>query len=427
VPTLGAGLLVFAQGQVPVVPPTEEIPTRLEQRAGGAVAVRFQGQPGAIYQIYYSDSLADTPEQMAWALAAADVVAADDWTEWVDVGGAGRAHPAAVAERYYQVVLQARPAPAPGRDRNVAPTTAPGETTTPTAGEEIDIAGNARLARLKEAYDSGQLIGALATSNYTAVVNVLREHGVSEATLGLLTARLGQPTARVALPDEFFRAVVCHGERSQEREAVAATLGYQRTFWMSSEAGPPAWAGGRLGAFTINIREPNAIQYFKWFDAHAEQLTGVVLNWGLVMNEVLKDGYGDVNTLLSGLHKLVKARQPDAFVWAIVVQLPDGSDTRFLRALDFQPDGLLVGNLDSFRSPFERTLARLPPLVRPATPLVAFDFHGYWPQVYEANPVEFGRLTGPQLPRLEKRLQAIGYRGLVCNYYLLEKIHQSQQ
>ncbi len=51
----------------PVAPasgPVNSLPTRLADHPDGSVSVSFQGEAGAAYQIYYSDSPAASPEKM---------------------------------------------------------------------------------------------------------------------------------------------------------------------------------------------------------------------------------------------------------------------------------------------------------------------------------------------------------------------------
>lgn len=207
-----------------------------------------------------------------------------------------------------------------------------------------------------------------------------------------------------------------------------------------------------VGVLDTVVNDAQAIQFFRWYDRYAEQLHSVALNWEHLSNHELKSDFSAANQTMSALFKLIKARKPDAFVWVGVVKQDDRTDEQWLRALDFQPDGLLVWNLRQFHSPFEDAYARLTAIVAPATPLVVAGFYGYKQplqqsgrQLSEAKRIEssaergaakraamqqleaMGEAIGVEtLPRLEEKLRAIGFQGLAPHWLLVQAVAEAR-
>lgn len=81
------------------------LPTRLQVNKDGSVKVSFQGKPGALHQIYYTDRLPTATDKPAWTLVADDVAgAAVGWTDWLDPGATTRSRPAGAKQGFYRVI-----------------------------------------------------------------------------------------------------------------------------------------------------------------------------------------------------------------------------------------------------------------------------------------------------------------------------------
>lgn len=401
----------------------EEIPTQITYNADGSAAVSFQAKIGVAYQIYCSDSPAASPDQMQWILAADNVVSeTGSWTTWVDAGSSTRPHPSKVKQRFYFVTVKPT-------DLTTKPPTPPASV--PSTSTFKGLTQSLRLARLQEAADAARLLAELARGNCQAAIEILRQYGVAESTLKAMSQRICKPTPRVPLNEDFLRAVVSlpldgAKETVKTRSQMASNCGFPRLCWVAyalsenwpqrfdqeqSKIGAPA-----VGVLDVQLQEPNAIQFFKWYDRYAEKLHSLALNWDGLSNFDLKNSYADADVIMSGFYKLIKARKPDAFVWVRVVWQEDDSDVRWLQSLTFPPDGLLCWNLHSFRSPFERARKKYGSVVGKETPLVVADFYGYWPQVLSTDSSELGSLIATDLPRVEQRLRALGFRGLVVSW-----------
>jgi hypothetical protein len=390
---------------------------RLHPNADGTTAVRFRGAVGGIYRIESSDNLE------AWTVLAEEVTAEAEWTEWND-----KRSPA-TAQRFYRV------------------TSASG--TMRTAMRAVD-----------PNTDSERLLASLATKDDATVVSILRANGISDATLAVIATNLNQSPLQVALAEPFFRGAIAvpikiPADEARAKLAAAEALGYGRRFWVAKDmsAGWEERYDGQRALFEITpvgvldftLGETNLIRWFKWYDRYAEGLHSVVINWTHLSNHVLSDGYTDVNTTLSGLYKLIRARKPDAFVWLGVVKKDDRTDETWLRAATFKPDGLLIWNLRQFHSPFEQTRQRYLPLVGADMPMVIAGFYGYKPALLEAGErleaakliadtgeragaeaeasaklADVGGLTRDLMERQESKLRGLGYRGLTTHGLLLE-------
>ena len=214
-------------------------------------------------------------------------------------------------------------------------------------------------ARIKEAGDAGLLVGALGASNHDNVIKVLREYGIAEATLTNMAARLGQTPTRGVLREKFVRGVVAvlmtePSDRVKGNFKTAAAQGRDRAYWVVKSLGPD-WTSQYdqelakmstppIAVLDVKLQEIDFIRFFKWYDRYAEKVHSVLLNSENLSNWDLKDRYADANLVMAGMYQLIKARKPDAFVWARVVWQEDESDSRWLAALSFKPDGLVIWN-----------------------------------------------------------------------------------
>ena len=405
-------------GAVPLV-------VRLQPNADGSTTVRFQGTTGAGYRIESSDNLE------AWTVVSVSVTAAGDWTEWRDI------RPAAQAQRFYRVTGVAS-----------------GAALTVMRAVDPDSA-------------SERLLTALAAGDNATVIAILRGNGVGENTLETLAKNLGQKPQRRLLDETFFRVSVSvpltgMSNAAPARLAAADALGYGRRFWVAKKF-TNNWAAhydrqralmttAPVGALDFTLGDTNLIAWFKWYDRYAEGLHSVAVNWTHLSNHVLQDGYTNVNRTLSGLHKLIKARKPDAFVWVGVVKKDTKSDVPWLQAMTFKPDGLLVWNLAQFHSPFAETRKRFVPVVGADTPMVVAGFYGYKPALLDsgkklqaakliadatarteaqseadAKMADIGKITRNFLGREEAELQRLGYRGIAAHGLLLEALTQANK
>jgi hypothetical protein len=379
--------------------------------------------------------------QSPWNIAAENIIAGVGWTEWTDQSAAQ------AWQRLYRVVPQTA-----GSLPVVTPlaVTPPVEekgalryAADPGTVKEAQKSADQSWARLKEAGDAGRLIGALGAGKYPEAVQVLREYGVAESTLAKMADQLGQTPPRAMLNESFLRGAVC-GPMSDPPKEVESRLrnasaqGYQRMYWVINSLGPdwalrydPELAQFReppIAVLDVRLHELDTIRFFKWFDRYAERLHSVVVNWESLSNFDLKRRYTDADLVMSGLYKLIKARRPETFVWVRVVWQEDESDARWLAGLTFAPDGLVIWNLHSFRSPFERARAKYLPLVGEATPMVVAEFYGYYPKLASVSDVaELGKLIAPNMSRLEQRLKELGYSGLAPDWLLFEAVAKARQ
>jgi hypothetical protein len=431
-----------AVGQVAGSMAGTTLDARLRGNADGSVTVQFRGVIGVGYRIEYIDGLPS--EASSWAVAAENVVALPDWTEWTD------ATAGAALQRFYRVVPRAVGAPA------LPPPPSPVLVTGTTEDNGLHFQADSNTvqtataqaseswARVKEAGDAGRLVGALGAGKNDEALQVLREYGVAETTLTNMAARLGQAPQRATLKDSFIRGVVSlpltdPAASVKAHFQTAAAQGRQRLYWAVKSLGPD-WQyrydqelaqldTPPIAVLDVRLQEVDYIRFFKWYDRYAERVHSVLLNSENLSNFDLKDRYTDANLIMSGLHKLIKARNPEAFVWARVVWQEDNSDVRFLKALDFAPDGLVIWNLHSFLAPFDRARAKYAPLVGESTPAMVAEFFGFWPRVTEAGDLPaIGKIIDANLDRFEQRLEREwGYCGLIADWGLVQAVGQARQ
>lgn len=397
---------------------------KLRQNADGTSTVLFQGGAGGSYGIESSDNLE------SWTVVAESVVAQADWTEWNDT------RLPAQAQRFYRVTG------ATGIARTVMRPVDPNT-------------------------DSERLLTALAAGDTATAINLLRANGVSETALATVSKNLGKKPVRVTLAETFFRGstsvpLTGLGDEAKARLAAADALGYGRRFWVAKNLAGD-WSAlydqhralfttPPVGVFDFALGDTNLITFFKWYDRYAEGLDSVVVNWTHLSNHTETDGYTNVNRTLSGLYQLIKARKPDAFVWAGVVKKDDRTDVPWLQAFTFKPDGLLIWNLRQFHSPFAETRTRYLPVVGADMPMVVAGFYGYKPALVQTgeklkaaklltdagqrtNAIveaenklgEVGKISRDLIAKQEAKLQALGYRGMTTHGLLLESVTQANK
>jgi len=238
---------------------------------------------------------------------------------------------------------------------------------------------------------------------------------------------------------------------------TAATLGYQRPIWMPRR--PDTWSITSFDdaltqcpvppILVLNIRtnDPCFIRYFRLYDRYANNLHSVVLNGPNLSNVKLDAAdYAEANRELNALFRLIKARKPDAFVWLSVVKQDDHSDERWLKAMTFTPDGLLISNLRQFHSPFAETRNRYAAIVGTNMPMMVCGFEGYTAALENQKAKLAAAITnndltaaiaakrrmggigiqvGQNLGDMESGLQSLGYRGLSVQWTLIAALANS--
>jgi hypothetical protein len=300
----------------------------------------------------------------------------------------------------------------------------------------------ASWARIKEAGDAGKLVGALGAGKGETALQVLREYGVAEAMLNQMAARLGQAPKKSALKEPFLRGVVAlnlsdPAQMVQNRFRTATGQGRGKLYWTVKSLGP-GWEllydrelaqlpEPPMAVLDVKLQEVDVIRFFQWYDRYAEKVHSVLLNSDQLSNWGLKRRYADADLVMSALYQLIKARNPEAFVWARVVWQEDNSDARWLKALSFKPDGLVVWNLHSFLSPFDQARSKYEAVVGAATPMVVAEFYGFWPELTKVSELKpMGQIILDNLSRFEERMRREwGYCGLLVNWKLMEALEQA--
>ena len=293
----------------------------------------------------------------------------------------------------------------------------------------------------QEATNSAVLIQALEARDYSRVVETLRASGLGEGTLTSMKDRLSATPARAKLQEPFLRAAIIGSVAGLDpaelklRLEAATAQSFQPVFWEISSFGPDwqqrydqertRFAAAPIGVLDVGLADTNFVRFFQWYDRYGERLHSVVINWERLDNYDFKATaqQRDANRVMSGLYQLIKARNPTAFVWIRVVWADDNSDVRWLRALTFAPDGLLLWNLPAFDSPFEAARARYLPLLAPECPMVAAAFYGIWSRITVTKDLAgIGRTTDANLGPFEKRLAGAGLRGLAPDGLMLKAV-----
>lgn len=202
------------------------VPTKLEPNADGSVTIRFKGEAGAAYQIFYADSTNAVPTQLNWSLAMDSITAAEGFTEWTDQGDATRPSPAKVQQRYYRVVKKSAqmvaPPPSTGQPPSgAAPSAIPEEAVAflgvVKAKQLTDLEALAEIAALIAGGEESEaeLIKKLAETPLS--VAKLMELALNEWNNGnrrvaqLIYEAIVGPRAKDATPGQLAEAELCIG------------------------------------------------------------------------------------------------------------------------------------------------------------------------------------------------------------------------
>lgn len=167
--------------------------------SNGTVTITFHGTVGASYRVESCDDLASKD----WRVMADNLTAGASGTEWVDL------RPLVAAGRFYRVL--------------------PAGSTTTTA-EATTLSAEASAAN--------QLLAAVNAGAYQTAIELLRQYGISDATLGTIEQNFGRPAARSELTEDFFRGCVSASLTGRATNVIsrfntAREVGYGRPFWIA--------------------------------------------------------------------------------------------------------------------------------------------------------------------------------------------------
>jgi tetratricopeptide (TPR) repeat protein len=234
------------------------LPIRLVNHPDGSVSVSFQGEAGVAYQIYYSDSPAASPEQMAWTLAVDNFVAeSPSWQVWVDRGDTNRPAPGQVQQRYYRVVRKppaGEPAPLPQ-----PPTPSPSTFTglSEPLRRRVTLEELAELGRLIAggAQTEAALVKKLATTplSVSKLLELARQEqmaGNPRAAQWLYEAILGPKAAQATAEQQavahlYLGNLHGHSQAGRYAEAIAHYLEAAR-LQPDSDLGWDGWIGAGI-------------------------------------------------------------------------------------------------------------------------------------------------------------------------------------
>jgi hypothetical protein len=290
-----------------------------------------------------------------------------------------------------------------------------------------------------------KLIDALNAAKYADALQVLAEAGVSKPVLAQMKAHLLEPSRTLPQKEPFLKGAFIGAFESappaemKQRIALAQRTGYTQIFWEinSFDSTWPARYDRELAGLpplpvavlNVGLNDTNFITYLKWFDRYADRLHSVVLNADNLDNYDFKSASQQqgANRVLNALYRLVKARRPSTFVWVRVVWADDQSDVHWLKALTFEPDGLVLWNLPSFQSPLAAARQRYQPLMSENAPFLIGRFYGFFPLLTTAtNLVEIGRALEANLPAFAQNEEQAGYRGLALDALVFKAIAEAQ-
>jgi len=317
-----------------------------------------------------------------------------------------------------------------------------------------------------EAVDSALLIQAVNAGDTQTALEILHNYGIADNTLLSMATRLGKTPAPVGLKELFLKfsfggltladpALLTNVQASFQ--AANTALGYQRPVWIPRRPDTNAITSyatdliqcpvAPIAVLNIRLNDPCFIRYFEWYDRYAESLHSVMLNGPNLTNAKFdKTNYDQANLNLNALFQLIKARNPNAFVWLSVVKEDDRSDEPWLKAMTFRPDGLQISNLRQFNSPFAETRNRYMAIVGTNMAMMVAGFYGDAaalqksgatltaamqnnnPQAEATATAQLGGIgaaIGQNLSRLETNLQSLGYRGLSAHWLLLAALANS--
>jgi len=311
-----------------------------------------------------------------------------------------------------------------------------------------------------ETADAALLVEAVNAGEITTALELLHAYGVSEDTLLAMATRLGKAPPRAHLNEPFLKATYGAlatsdpATRAYAQQLAVPQTGYQRPVLVVRRLNHDAIANydfdlaqcqlPPIAVLNISLDDPRFIRFFLWYDRYADQLHSVAINGENLNNAKLDvENYDRACRTLNALFQLIKARNPDAFVWLYVVKQDSPSDEQWLKAMTFQPDGLLIGNLRQFHSPFAQTRRRYAEIVGADMPMMIMDFYGQKAaleakqqmllaasqlkdakarKAAEANALAqlgaVGLEVGGRIEQLEIDLKSLGYRGLSVHWLL---------
>lgn len=310
------------------------------------------------------------------------------------------------------------------------------------------------------AADSAQLITAVASGDYQTTLEILHRNGIAEDTLMAMATNLVNSPTAAELKEPFLKASVGalavndrslkSGVQNTLDNAIGA-LGYETPTWMPRR--PDTWKiasydsdfvqcpSAPILVLNIRLNDPCFIRYFELYDRYADYVHSVVLNGpGLSNSKLNQTNYVQASLTLNALYQLIKAREPNAFVWLSVAKEDNHSDEQWLKAMTFRPDGLQISNLRQFHSPFAETRARYQSIVGTNMPMMVAGFEGYSAAVRQQAQIfttalenndtparasainqlgGIGSVVGQDLKQEETNLQALGYCGISVQWTLL--------
>lgn len=338
--------------------------------------------------------------------------------------------------------------------------------TTPTSANTQatnNIAMKVTSPGTQETADSAQLIDAINAGDLQTSLEILHNYGIGDNTLLAMATDFVKSPSPVELQEPFLQASVgalALADRPLKTNVLntldnaTTTLGYGLPVWMPRR--PDTWAIASYDSdfaqcpvapiMVLNVRlnDPCFIRYFELYNRYASDLHSVVLNGPNLSNAKLAEtNYVQANLTLNALFQLIKAREPNAFVWLNVVKEDNHSDEQWLQAMKFRPDGLQISNLRQFHSPFAETRARYEAIVGTNMPMMVAGFEGYSAVVRQqaqmlTNALEnddtqaeaaamaqlggIGTVAGQNLSEVETNLQSLGYCGISVQWTLLEAL-----
>lgn len=303
--------------------------------------------------------------------------------------------------------------------------------------------------RESEAQASRQLVQTLNARDYVSALQILHVHGVTNTTLEAMAEQLVRGPRRQPLQEPFMKGFLLieeggGGHRMVQRVWDAASIGYPQPVWVMEGIRRDFWREQAYKEWSRNLYAPigvmnprsadEVLRYFKWYNQYAERLHSVNLNW-YRLNNFDATNHAEAFAVLNALFQLVKARNPDAFVWLLVEPTVDNSDLRWLQTMRFGYDGLFVGNLRNFTSRFATARQRYVAVVGDSVPMVLTGFYGYEEPLVKAGllrkgraraMIEIGQLLAPQLDRYAQKVAELGYRGLIVDWRVIEAVARAQ-
>ena len=428
------------------------VAVKVKPNADGTTTVSFPGAAGKTYRVESSDDTA------TWTVVSPDLASSGGAMEWRDTRPF-------VESRFYRVTAVAVAA------RKSAPTASAGPAPVITSMQfatvdKIPVTG---FADAKEAGDAARLQTAVNQKDYATVAGILRQYGVSDNTVTVMSGRFGQKLAPVPLAEPFLTGVTRMSFAGTPAEVAArgqtlAGMGFGRVYWVAQnldtnwpqtcDAQLAALPQPPIGWLNPRLNEPDLIRFFLWYDRYAEKIHSVCLNGEELNNHSVKTNYDQANSTLNALFQLIKARKPDAFVWLGVTREYEGfdnTDVEWLQAMTFQPDGLQVWGLREFNAPFDFTRHRYASNIGQSTPMMVASFFGYpaelWDQgkaMQTANQLTnavaaqaavaavrqtlagMGKVLQPLQANMPAALAADGWRGMSGSWLFVQALYEAK-